>query len=136
MRLNYAAIVVSAIVYWLLGGLWFGVFFTKPWMAMEGMTAGRMQQLNPVLPYIVAFVAGLVLAYVLASVCLWRQVDTASKGASLGVLFWIGFVATTALASYQFEGRPFHLFLINYGYCLVGMVIVGAILGAWKKKAG
>lgn len=135
MKLNHAAIVVSAIVYWLLGGLWFGLIFNKPWMALEGMTATQMQQINPIMPYIIAFVTALILSYVMASVCLWRRVDTASKGASLGVLLWIGFVATTTLACYQFEGRPFHLFLINFGYCLVGMTIMGAILGAWKKKA-
>jgi hypothetical protein len=135
MRINYMAVVVSAIVYWLLGGLWFGVFFNKPWMALEGMTPAQMQQVSPAVPYVVAIVTSLILAYVLANVCLWRQVNSASKGASLGVLFWLGFVATTTLTTYQFEGRSFHLFLINYGYCLVGMVIIGAILGAWKKKA-
>jgi hypothetical protein len=135
MRLNYAAIVVSAIVYWLLGALWFGVIFAKPWMELEGITVAEAMKINPTVPYIVVFVADVILAFVLANVCTWRQVDTAWKGSSLGVLFWIGFVATTTLATYEFEGRPFHLFLINYGYCLVGMVIMGAILGAWKKKA-
>ncbi|HEV2490544.1 MAG TPA: DUF1761 domain-containing protein [Candidatus Acidoferrales bacterium] len=135
MRINYMAVVVSAIVYWLLGELWYGVIFAKPWMALEHMTMADVQQMNLIAAFIIAFVADLILAYVLANVCLWRQVDSASKGASLGVLFWIGFVGTTSLTTYQFEGRPFHLFLINYGYCLVGMVITGAILGAWKKKA-
>ena len=134
MRRNYAAIVVSAIVFWLLGALWFGNLFTKPWMALEGMTMEQAAKINPLVPYIVAFICDLVMAYVLASICLWRQVDSASKGASLGVLFWIGFVATTSLVTYLFEGRSIHLFLINYGYCLVGMTIMGAILGAWKKK--
>lgn len=135
MRRNYAAIVVSAIVYWLLGALWFGVIFAKPWMALEGITLEQAMKINPTVPYIIVFIADIIMAYILASICLWRNVDTASKGASLGVLFWIGFVATTTLATYEFEGRPFHLFLINYGYCLVGMAIMGAILGAWKKKA-
>lgn len=135
MRLNYAAIVVSAIVYWLLGALWFGVIFATPWMALEGITMEQAMKINPTVPYIIVFIADIIMAYVLANVCTWRQVDTAWKGASLGVLFWIGFVGTTTLATYEFEGRPFHLFLINYGYCLVGMVIMGIILGAWKKKA-
>jgi hypothetical protein len=135
MRLNYAAIIISAIVYWLLGALWFGNLFTTPWMTLEGMTVQQAMKISPTVPYIIVFICDIIMAYILANVCLWRQVDTAWKGASLGVLFWIGFVATTSLATYEFEGRPFHLFLINYGYCLVGMVIMGIILGAWKKKA-
>jgi len=29
MRVNYAAVVVSAVLYWLLGALWYGVLFGK-----------------------------------------------------------------------------------------------------------
>ena len=33
MRINYPAVLVAAIAYWLLGGLWYGVLFNKPWAA-------------------------------------------------------------------------------------------------------
>ena len=38
MKTNYAAVIVSAIVYWLLGAVWFGMLFMKPWMALEGIS--------------------------------------------------------------------------------------------------
>ncbi len=57
------------------------------------------------------------------------------KGAQTGILMSIGFVATTTLTTYLYEGRPFHLFLINVGYIVVGLALMGAVIGAWKKKA-
>ncbi len=134
MRINVAAVVISAVVYWLLGALWYGVLFGKQWMALEGLNMEHLQQQSPTVPYIIAMLANLVLASVLAKICVWREADTAVKGAALGVLLWIGFIATTSFTTYLFEGRSKQLFLINYGYSLVGMLLMGAILGAWKKK--
>jgi len=80
-------------------------------------------------------VANLVIAFILALVCASQKADTAVKGAQTGILMSIGFVATTTLTTYLYEGRPFHLFLINVGYIVVGLALMGAVIGAWKKKA-
>jgi hypothetical protein len=68
-------------------------------------------------------------------VCATQKADSAVKGAQTGILMGIGFVATTALSTYMFEGRSFHLYLINEGYPVVGLALMGAVIGAWKKKA-
>jgi len=36
--------------------------------------------------------------------------------------------------NYGFEARPLSLWLINAGYMVVGMTIMGAIIGHWRKK--
>ena len=41
MKTNYAAVFVSALAYWILGALWYGLLFNKPWMALEQMTAEK-----------------------------------------------------------------------------------------------
>ena len=41
MRTNYPAVVVCAILYWLLGGLWYDLLFSKPWMALEHMSEAQ-----------------------------------------------------------------------------------------------
>jgi hypothetical protein len=33
-----------------------------------------------------------------------------------------------------FEVRPFSLLAVNAGFWLLGMMLMGAIVGAWKKK--
>lgn len=104
MRVNYAAVVVSAVLYWLLGALWYGVLFGKQWMALENLKMEQLQQ-RPTVPYIISMLANLVLASVLAKICVWKRTDTAVKGAALGALLWVGFIATTSFTTYLFERR-------------------------------
>ena len=135
MKTNYPAVVVAAVVYWIMGALWFGVLFAKPWMALERMTEEQARSANPVLPYVISFLLNLLIAYVLAQLCLWRNATTAARGAALGILLWIGFVGPITYTTYMYELRPWQLFAINQFYPLAGLCVMGAILGAWAKKA-
>jgi hypothetical protein len=135
MRTNYPAILVCAIVYWLLGALWYAVLFTKPWMALEGPAVTRASNMTPALSYVITFFLNLLIAFVLAQVCIWRNANTAARGAAMGILLWIGIVGPIVYTTYMYEARPKALFAINEFYPLVGLCLMGAILGAWTKKA-
>src|SRR5271169_2885437 len=135
MKTNYAAVFVSALAYWVLGALWYGFLFAKPWMALEQMTAEKAASMNPVLPYILTFLLNLVIAFVLAQICIWRNANTAARGAAVGIFLWLGIVGPIVYTTYMYEMRPLQLFAINEFYALVGLCMMGAILGAWKKKA-
>ncbi len=134
MRINHLAVVVAAIAYWVLGGVWYGVLFSKPWMALEHMTEEQANSMNPVLPYVITFILNLLIAYALAQICIWRNANTVGRGASVGVLLWIGFLGPINYTTYMYEMRPKELFAINEFFPLAGLVLMGAILGAWKKK--
>jgi len=135
MRTNNLAVVVAAIAYFILGYVWYGLLFNKPWMALEQMTPEKMQGASPVVPFIVSFLLELLIAYSLAQLCIWRNANTVGRGASVGVLVWIGFVGPISLMTYMFEMRPKALFAINEFYPLAGLILMGAILGGWTKKA-
>lgn len=135
MKTNYAAVVVSAVAYWLLGAVWYGFLFSKPWMALEHITAAQAQSMNPVLPYVITFVLNLLIAYVLAQICAWRNANTAARGAAVGILLWIGFVGPITFTTNMYEMRPMELFAINHFFSLVGLCLMGLIIGAWTKKA-
>lgn len=135
MKTNYPAVLVSALAYWFLGALWFAVLFGKPWMAFEHITEEQARSMNPVLPYVITFALNLLIAFVLAQLCIWRNANTAGRGAALGILMWIGFIGPVTYNTYMYEMRPKELFAINEFYPLVGLCLMGAVLGAWKKKA-
>jgi Protein of unknown function (DUF1761) len=137
MKTNYPAVVVSAIVYWLLGGVWYGALFSKQWMALEHISEAQAKSGNGgwIFTYIVTFLLNLVIAFALAQVCIWRNANTAARGAAIGIIVWIGFVGPIVYTTYMYEMRPVQLFAINEFYPLVGLCLMGAILGAWTKKA-
>jgi len=135
MKTNYAAVVVSAVVYWLLGAVWYGFLFNKPWMELEQMTAEKAASMNPLLPYIITFALNILIAFVLAQICTWRNANTAARGAAVGILLWIGIIGPVNYTTYMYEMRPMKLFAINEFYSLVGLFLMGLILGAWTKKA-
>jgi hypothetical protein len=135
MKTNYLAVFVSALAYWILGAVWYAVLFAKPWMALEHMTEEQAKSMSPVLPYIITFVLNLLIAFVLAQICSWRNANTAARGAAVGIFLWIGFLGPVSYTTYMYEMRPMQLFAINEFYSLVGLCVMGAILGAWTKKA-
>ncbi len=135
MRPNYVAVFVAALAYWLLGAVWYGVLFHNAWMELERVTPEQASAAGtPIASYIISFVLNLVIGFVLAQLCAWRNANTAARGAALGILIWIGFLGPVTYTTYMYEMRPKQLFAINEFYVLVGMCLMGAILGAWPKK--
>jgi Protein of unknown function (DUF1761) len=134
MRTNYWAVVVCAIAYWLLGGLWYDVLFSKEWMALERLSAAQANS-GWVQAFVLTFLLNLLIAFVLAQICIWRNANTAARGAAIGILLWLGIVGPIVYTTYMYEMRPKELFAINEFYPLFGLCLMGAILGAWKKNA-
>lgn len=135
MKTNYAAVVVAAVAYWILGAVWYAVLFNKPWMALENINVEQAKTMNPILPYVITMLLNVLIAFALAQICIWRSASTAARGAAVGILLWIGFVGPVTYTTYMYEMRPPALYAINEFYSLVGFCLMGAILGAWTKKA-
>jgi hypothetical protein len=134
-RVNWVAVVVMSVVYFVMGAIWYTAF-AEPWMVGVGKTKEQLLAHNggSPMPYIVTFVCNFILASVLAQLIVATGKATALHGIRVGFLAWAGFIATTIMMDYQFEGRTFTIWAINTGYPLVGMLLMGAVLGAWTKK--
>src|SRR5262249_43150165 len=115
--------------------IWFAVLFGRQWMKLEGITDAQAQSANPAPLYVINFFLDVLLAFALAQICTWRNANTASRGASVGVLLWLGIVAPVTYVTNMYEMKSANLFLINEGYVLLGLIVMGAILGAWAKKS-
>jgi uncharacterized protein DUF1761 len=131
---NYLAIVVAAVVAWLAGAGWY-TSLGKVWTAAIGMTPEQMQQAKSRpgahLPFLYTFVAQLVMAWVLAGVLGHIGALTLRAGVISGAFCWLGFVITTLVVSYTFAMRDWRLLLIDGGYWLLVLVLMGGIIGAW-----
>lgn len=136
VRLNYLAILVSALVYFGMQAVWFTVFGNE-WLAGIGKTAEQLHQQGAIV--VLAFAIGFVCALVMAAAISWftqmTGKQTAIRGVLVGIVAWVGFVLTTWSAEYAFEEKDLQILAINTGISLIGLVVMGAILGAWKAKS-
>jgi hypothetical protein len=132
--LNYLAIIVAAAAGWLTGAVWYGVLFSRPWRAANGITpdAGSARGVSP-LPFVLVFVTDLVMAWVLAGVLghLGAGQVTIRNGVISAAFLWFGFVITTIAPNYVFAGRKPVLIALDGGHWLAVLMVMGAVIGAF-----
>jgi Protein of unknown function (DUF1761) len=135
VRHNYLAILVAAIANFLLEAGWYSGFYST-WLAGIGRTDEwlKLNSPNRALQFLTAILASAVIAASISYVVQFTGAQTMMRGIRAGFWLWLGFVLTTWATEYVFEVRPFSLLAVNAGFWLVGMVIMGAIVGAWKAK--
>jgi hypothetical protein len=130
--INYLAVLIAAIVAWLAGAGWY-MALAKPWMAALGVTPRQMaeaqKQPGAFLPYIYAFAAELVMAWVLAGVIGHLGAPTLRSGVISAAFCWLGFVITTLVVNNRFGMRDGRLILIDGGHWLLVLLVMGAIIG-------
>ncbi|MEO5980084.1 MAG: DUF1761 domain-containing protein [Chryseolinea sp.] len=131
VQLNYWAILVSALSTFAIGGLWYSpAVFGKAWMRENGFTEESMKGSNMAKIFGLTFLLALIAAVNLAM--FMGPEDKPAMGALWGFLAGFGWVATFVGTHYLFERRSFTLFLINAGYSVVALTVMGTIIAAWK----
>lgn len=131
LHFNHLAVLVSALYQWILGALWYSLFFVKPWMALTGHVAGSRPK-GAVAGMITSFIGGLILSFILAHVILWSGAWTLGTGAFIGLICWLGFIVMPLLSETIYENRPFKLLAINAGYWLAALLGSGVLLAVWQ----
>ena len=130
-HLNYWAILVAAVSAFLLGGLWYSPFLLEPlWKKVNGFAAGEPPPATPKI-FAISFILSLVMTFNLAAF-LNDPKTTAAWGATAGFLAGFGWVAMGIGIVSLFERRPLGYVIVNGGYLTVVLVVMGAILGAWR----
>jgi len=131
--INYLAVLLAAAAAWAAGAVWY-MALAKPWMAAVGITAEKIAasktQPGASLPFVFAFAANVVMAWVLAGVVGHLGQVTLRSGVISALFCWVGFVITTMLVNNSFAMRSRMLLLIDGGYWLVALTLMGAIIGA------
>ena len=137
MKINYPAVLVAAIVHFMIGGLWYSVLFGDKFLQLIAWTPEKVQQMenqSHTKEYIFAFLSSLVLVYILAHFVQYTKAKGAVDGIQTAFWLWLGFVVTTQLATVVFEERRLGLYLLNIGYQFVACSVAGAILAIWRPR--
>jgi hypothetical protein len=136
VKQNYLAIVVAAIACFLFEAGWYS-YFLQTWLNGIGRSREWLMSAagyNPALQYGTALLSAAVIASAISCLTQLTGPQTALRGIKVGAFLWFGFVLTILSTEYVFEVRPLSLLGIDAGFWLGGMTLMGAIVGAWKKK--
>jgi hypothetical protein len=113
--INYLAIIIAAVTGWLAGAAYYGVL-AKPWVAAQGKTmeafkaeqAAKKGTIHAWLPFALAFLAELAMAYVLAGMVGHLGSVSIRSAVISGLFVWAGFILTTQLVNNAFGRREIH----------------------------
>ena len=135
VRQNYWAVLVAAVACFLFEACWYS-FFYQAWLSGTGRTEEWLKGtgMNVGVQFGTALVSAAVIAMAISWLTQLTGLQTAVRGMKVALLLWLGFVLTTWATEYVFEVRPLSLFAINCGFWLIGMSLMGAIVGGWRKK--
>jgi uncharacterized protein DUF1761 len=133
--INYFAVVIAAVAAWLASAAWY-MSLSRLYVAALGKTPEQMaadrKRPGAFLPFVYAFVANVIIAWMLAGVLghLGPGQVTLRNGVISAAFLWFGFVLTTMTVNYSFAGRDKRLLAIDAGNWLVVLLVIGAIVGA------
>lgn len=126
---NYWAVLVSGIAYFVLGAVWYGVF-AEPWM--KGIGKKRDELTPRPLDYAVSLVGEILVAFVVALAINAFGVSGVAEAIFVGALLWFGFALLPEIVHYAYEEKTFALLAINKGYDLLGVLLAAIILAIWR----
>jgi FtsH-binding integral membrane protein len=125
-------VLLAGVAAWVAGGLWYGLLGEK-WVAALGTTRAALMGPNgrpsPV-PYLVAFLADVVMAWILALVMLGTASVGVAAALSWAAVLWLGFILAPMVTNYSFARRNPQLTLIDAGHWLCAVLAAAAVLGA------
>jgi hypothetical protein len=133
--INWLAVLVAAVVSMGIGAFWYSPSgFGKQWTSLLGFSSQKIKdmQKGASKSYAWGFAVALVMAAVLAMFVDFVQATTVAAGVQVGLWVWLGFIATTTAGSVLWEGKPLKLYVLNNGYHIVSLAVMGAILAAWS----
>ena len=126
---NWLAIIAAALSMFVIGGIWYGPLFARPWQQAAGLSDEQLKAGNMPLIFGLAFVLSLIMAANLAFFVNGLPLGTTVLYAVAAGLGWAALgLSLVAL----FERRPLSYHFINGGYLTLAFAVMGLILGLWR----
>jgi hypothetical protein len=134
-QLNWLAVIAAAVLYFAVGAVWYMPFSPtgRAWMAAIGFVEHPQGQRPSQAIYLAPLLGYVLVAVVAAMLTRALNVQTLANGLLLGVVLWLGFGLPYWILASIFNPhakQPGRLIAIQSGYHLIGLLVVGAILGA------
>jgi len=140
---NFIAIIVAALVPNILGAIYYGPLFGKPWLVSLNFTAEDMKGRNEPLIYGSALMLSFIVAFFLKFILeithkgvqngelVFESFHTFPHGALHGMGIAVGFVLPVVICLGLFQKTKGTNILLNSVFWLICFAVMGGILDVW-----
>lgn len=132
--INWLAILVAAIAYFMLGAVWYSkALFGAKWAAVVGLDMTDPNKSKGMAKMMTGtFVLILIACMGIAMLVARMDLSVLPSALKLGLITGICFATTAVSISFIYESRPTALYFIDCGYHLAGHLIAAIILVLWR----
>ncbi|NNF22123.1 MAG: DUF1761 domain-containing protein [Saprospiraceae bacterium] len=143
--INWLPMIVAAFIPLVLGAIYYGPLFGKPWMASLGFTEEDLQGANMPLIYGVALVLAFLLAMGInfnielshkecsdAGDVIYGSFHTFKHGALHGFFTCLFLAIPVLVTNSLFQRNSWKNILINAGYWFIAFSLMGGLVDAWN----
>jgi hypothetical protein len=129
---NYFAILVSALVYFFIGALWYSpLLFSKVWVKEVGRTEEQLRGGSKII-FLYTFFALLVICFVTSFIVWHLGTPDAMAATKLGLFLSLGYTTTIIAINNWYGQRSLKLTLIDAGYHIAGIISATIIMSLWR----
>ncbi len=139
ISINFIAVLVAAVVAFIIGFLFHGPIGGKLWMKLANVVPTGNEKLSDMVPQMIGnlftnFVTALGLSVMFTIVSSSSAVNISGVwgGVLCGVFVWIFFLVTSSAIEVIWMGRKTGLWLYESGWLLIAMGAMGAIVAVWR----
>ncbi len=123
--INYFAVFIAALVYFIFGALWYSPFaFGHRWTKHEVEKKEEHKVPHLIVPYVCEFILNLIMAFVLAFFIEFSQAENYTDACVVALWIWIGFVATTHFSAVLWSRKSVKSFFIHATFILAGLLLM------------
>jgi len=132
-KINILSLVIATLVPMIMGFVYYHkALFGNAWMASVGLTEEKIKEANMGVTMGVSLVMSFLIAFFMVGFCNGEGqegvYDTYGHGAAHGVIISLFFVIPIFITNGLFEQKSWTNMLINAGYWLITLAIIGAVV--------
>lgn len=128
--LNYLAILVSAVAYWIIGALWYSpLLFGKVWGNIVQPSEEAKKKMGQSM--ILSFVGFFLICWIMALFVTHLVPADMVRGIKIAAAAAVGFMFLPKLVNKLYANTSMTVLLVDAGYHLVGFVVAAILLTSW-----
>jgi hypothetical protein len=133
-HINWLAVLVAALAYFILGAIWYSkALFAPAWAKAVGIDMSNPNKKGLGALMLGSFILIIITCIGQALLVVRMDLFILSSGLKLGALTGLCFATTAVAISFIYERRPTVIYFIDCGYHVVGQIAAAIILVMWRS---